>query len=169
MFRNLQSNDLHKYIAFMTQLTSYSHATTKLAVSSNEISQISSQKHKIGSLLLSSRYKTNYIKSFPHAHFSGTMKVVENLSRKAYGETINYWKDIYYIGIVSMRQIQCVPTMYVTENKETSFKFTFKPSTMFIVFAYFKHLKTANQYRIPVTTPQIVYIFMTAISPNLIS
>ena len=52
------------------------------------MSQISCQKQKIGSLLLSSRYKTNYIKTgaFLHAHFSGTMKVVENLSRKAYGE-----------------------------------------------------------------------------------
>ena len=27
----------------------YNHATTKLAISSNEMSQISSQKHKIGS------------------------------------------------------------------------------------------------------------------------
>ena len=59
--------------------------------------QMSCQKHKIGSLLLSSRYKTNYINtcSFLHAHFSGTMKVVENLSRKASGETFSYWKDIY--------------------------------------------------------------------------
>ena len=75
----------------------YNHATTKLAISSDEISQISCQKYKIGSLLLSSRYKTNYIKScsFLHAHFSGTMKVVENLSKKGYGETLDYWKDIY--------------------------------------------------------------------------
>ena len=68
----------------------YNHATTKLAISSNEMSQISCQKHKIGNLLLSSRYKTNYIKtcSFLHVHFSGTMRVVEHLSRKAYGETL---------------------------------------------------------------------------------
>ena len=136
----------------------YSHATTKLAISPNEMSQIRCQKHKIGNLLLSSRYKTNYIKTrqFLHAHFSGTMKVVENLSRIAYGETLNYWKDIYFhIGIASMRQFQCVPTIYVTENKETSFKFTFKPSTMSIVFAYFKHLKLPISIRIPVTTPQM--------------
>ena len=120
------------------------------------MSRISCQKHKRGSLLLSSRYKTNYIKtySFLHAHFSGTMKVVKNLSRKAYGETLNYWKDIYCI-------FQCVPKIYVAENKDTSFKFTFKPSTMpggtmFIAFAYFKHLKLPISIRIPVTTPQIV-------------
>ena len=73
------------------------HATTKLAISLYEMSQISCQKHKIGSLLLLYRYKTNYIKScsFLLAHFSGTMKIVENLSRKAFGETPNYWKDIY--------------------------------------------------------------------------
>ena len=66
-------------------------------IASNEMSQISCQKHNICSLLLSSRYKTNYIKtcSFLHAHFNGTMKEVENLSRKAYGETLNYWKGIY--------------------------------------------------------------------------
>ena len=58
--------------------------------------KISWQKHKIGSLVLSFRYKTNYIKtcSYLHAHFSETMKAVENLLRKAYGETLNYWKDI---------------------------------------------------------------------------
>ena len=53
-----------------------------------------------------------------------------------------------------MRQFQYVPTIYVTENKETSFKFTFKPSTIFIVFAYFKYLKLPIS--ISVTTPQIV-------------
>ena len=68
-----------------------------------------------------------------------------------------------------MRLFRCVPTLYVTENKETSFKFTFKPSTMFIVFAYFKHLKMPISTKIPVTIWQIVYIYMTAISPNLIS
>ena len=60
-----------------------------------------------------------------------------------------------------MRQFQCVPTAYVTENKETSFKFTLKPSTMSIVFAYFKHPKLPISIRIPVTIPQVVYIWMT--------
>ena len=46
-----------------------------------------------------------------------------------------------HIGIASMRQFQCVPTTYVTENKETNSKFTTKPSTMSIVFVSFKHLK----------------------------
>ena len=36
-----------------------------------------------------------------------------------------------------MRQFQCVPTTYVTENKETISKF----STMSIAFVSFKHLK----------------------------
>ena len=42
------------------------------------------------------------------------------------------------------------------ENKETNFNFIFKPCTMFIVFAYFKHLKLPISVRIPVTIPQIV-------------
>ena len=75
----------------------YNHATTKLAISSNEMSQDKLSRHNIGILILSSGYKTNYIKtcSFLHAHFSETMKVVENVLRNAYGETLNYWKDIY--------------------------------------------------------------------------
>ena len=50
-----------------------------------------------------------------------------------------------------MRQFQCVPTTYVTENKETMFKFTLKPSSMSIVFAPFKHLKLPISITIPVT------------------
>ena len=56
--------------------------------------KISCQTHKIGSLIVSSRYKTNYIKNL----FISTeaMKVVENLLRKDYGETLNNmsWKDM---------------------------------------------------------------------------
>ena len=45
---------------------------------------------------MSSRYKTNYIKtcSFLYERFSEAIKVVANLLRKAYGETLDYWKDI---------------------------------------------------------------------------
>ena len=55
-----------------------------------------------------------------------------------------------------MRQFQCVPTTYVpttyiTENKETIFKFTLKPSIMSIAFASFKHLKLPISIIIPVT------------------
>ena len=40
-----------------------------------------------------------------------------------------------------MRQFQREPTIYVTENNDTSFKFTFKPSTMLIVLPV---LNTSN-------------------------
>ena len=38
----------------------------------------------------------NYMKTctFVHAHFTETMKIVENLFEKAYGEQLIYWKDI---------------------------------------------------------------------------
>ena len=84
------------------------------------------------------------------------MKVVENLSRKDYGETLNYWKDIYCRYLLELPLWVCESTVYVTETKETSFNVTFKPSTMFIVYAYFKHLKLSISIRIPVATPQIV-------------
>ena len=46
--------------------------------------KLSCQKHKIDSLLLSSRCMTNYIKRclFLHAYFFEFMKVVENLLKK---------------------------------------------------------------------------------------
>ena len=77
--------------------------------------KINCHQRKLGSLVLSSRYKINYIKtcSFLHAHFSETMIAVENVLRKAYGEKFNYSKDIMlqvHIGIASMRQFQCAPT-----------------------------------------------------------
>ena len=70
-----------------------------------------------------------------------------------------------------MRQFHCIPTAFVAENKEPIFKFTLKPSTMSIVSASFKHLKMSISIIIPVTIPQIVYVYiwMRAISPNLIS
>ena len=74
-----------------------------------------------------------------------------------------------HIGIASMRQFRYVPTIYITENKESLFKFTLKASIMSIVFAFLKHLKLPISIIITVTIPQIVYIWMTAISPNLIS
>ena len=57
-----------------------------------------------------------------------------------------------------------VLTTYGTENKETRIKFTLKPSTMFIVFAYFKHLKLPISISILVTIPQIVYTVKPAVA-----
>ena len=68
-----------------------------------------------------------------------------------------------------MRQFQCVPTTYVTENKETIFKFTLKASIMSIGFASFKHIELPISIIIPVTISHFAYTWMTAISPNLIS
>ena len=76
---------------------------------------ISCQKHKIGCLLLSSRYITNYMKtcSFLHAHLTETIKVVENWFKKLM--VLNSLiEKTYVVG----RQFRCVPTTYVTENKE---------------------------------------------------
>ena len=47
-----------------------------------------------------------------------------------------------HIGIVSLRQFQCVPTTYVTEIKEAYFEiYTEQVSCPLITFASFKHLK----------------------------
>ena len=53
------------------QLASYNHATSNFTIYSHETYQDNCQKHKIDSLLLSSRCMKNYMKncSFLHAHF----------------------------------------------------------------------------------------------------
>ena len=61
-----------------------------------------------------------------------------------------------------MRQFQCVPTTYVSENKEENYL----SSSMSIVLTSFKHPKLPISIQIPVTLLQIVYICMTAISRN---
>ena len=69
-----------------------------------------------------------------------------------------------------MRQFQCVPTTYVTEIKETYFEMhVYTKQVSCPLASSFKHLKLPISIKTPVTIWQIVYIYMTAISPNLIS
>ena len=69
-----------------------------------------------------------------------------------------------------MRQFHCVPTQYVTENKEEHYLeiYIFQVSCP-LSLSLFKHPKLPISIKIPVTLLQIVYICMTAISPNLSS
>ena len=64
-----------------------------------------------------------------------------------------------------MMQFQYLPTTYVTENKEENYLEIY----IFQVSASLKHPKLRISIKIPVTLLQIVYICMTAISPNLSS
>ena len=104
------------------------HATTNLAIYSNETSQDRLSEALIDNLLLSSRCMTNYMKicSFLHPHFTETMKVVANLFFKKSLWWNNYLLKRHmlyvHIGIASMRQFQYVPTTYVTKNKENYFE-----------------------------------------------
>ena len=65
-----------------------------------------------------------------------------------------------------MRQFQCVPTTYVTEIKESYFEIYTKQVSCPLAFL-FKHLTLPIRFKIPVMIWQKVYIYMTAISPNL--
>ena len=76
--------------------------------------------------------------------------------------------SLVHIGIASMRQFQCVPTTSVTEIKETYFEIYTKQVSCPLAFS-FKHLKLPISIKLPVTIWQIVYIYMTAISPILFS
>ena len=70
-----------------------------------------------------------------------------------------------HIEIASMRQFQCVPTTYVAEIMETYFEihvYIYQESCPFSL----KHLNLPISIKILVTIWKIVYIFMTAISPN---
>ena len=76
-----QLSNINKIYIYKLEINNYNHETTNLAINTMKHLKISCPKHKIGSLLLSSRYMTNYMKtcSFLHAGFTETMKVFENL------------------------------------------------------------------------------------------
>ena len=101
--------------------------------------------------------------SFLHVLFTETIKVhiVENLFKKAYGE-------FFFIEKTCLRQFQCVPTTNATVNIENYFEiYTYQVSCPLPL--PLKHLKLQISIKISVTIPHIVYICMTAISPNLIT
>ena len=64
-----------------------------------------------------------------------------------------------------MRQFQCVRTTCNTGIKETYLKYTLNKYHVHWLSS-FKHLKLSISIKIPVPLWQIVYIYMTAISPN---
>ena len=108
----------------------------------------------------------NYTKtcSFLHAHFTEIEKLVKNLF---YGENTHLLNGHIlkvHIGIASMRQIQCVPTKYVTEIKEIYFEIYTKQESCPLALPL---LNTSNCQS--VLKYLIDYIYKTAISPNLIS
>ena len=101
--------------------TAYSHTTTILAI----YLVISCQKYRIGSLLLSSRCITNYMKtcSFLHAHFSEARKVVENFVNNTYGGHLIWYRDKcwrYTLELPLWGNFNEYHqyNFYVTENKE---------------------------------------------------
>ena len=87
------------------------------------------------------------------------MKVIENLFKKNLMVKNSFIDKTYW-------QFQCVPTTYVTENKEENYFEKHFPSTMSIVCTSFKHPKLPISIKITATLLQIVYICMTALSPN---
>ena len=133
--------------------------------------KISCQKHKIDSLSLSPRCITNYMKScsFLHAHFFEEMTVVENLFKKAYGEKLIYWKNICYRYTFELphrgNSNVYLQHMLMQIRKKTAWKFTFSKHHVHCL-NLFKHSELPISIKIPVTLLLIVYICMTAISPN---
>ena len=107
----------------------------------------------------------NYTK-FVHFYLLITLKhkkvVVKFVKNLFYGENTHLLNghnmSLVHIGIASMR----------TEIKETYFEIYTKQASCPLAFS-FKHLKLPISVKIPVTIWQIVYIYMTAISPILFS
>ena len=128
--------------------------------------KISCQKHKIDSLLLSSRYMTNNMKScsFLHAHFIEQIIVVKNLFlKKLVVKNLLIEKNIccrYTLGLPH-RGNSNVYLQHMLQNSYLHF-----PSIMSIVFTPFKYPKLPIIIKIPVSLRQTFYICMTAISPN---
>ena len=85
----------------------------------------------------------------------------------------SFIEKTYVVGTHWNCLIEAIPFVYMQHmllkiRKKTILEFTFL-SIMFIVFISFKHPKLPISIKIPVTLLQIVYICMTAISPNLSS
>ena len=103
---------------------------------------------------------TNHMRScsFLHAHF---FWINESGREFVYGEKLIYWKDICCRYTL---EFQCVPTTYVTENKEGNYLeiYIFQVSCSLSL----PLLNIPNCIKIRVTLLQIVYICMTAIIPN---
>ena len=76
-----------------------------------------------------------------------------------------YQQHMLHSGITSMGQFQCVPTTYVTEIKETYFEIYTKGVSCLSALP----LLSISNCRSVLKYLSIVYIYMTAISPNLIS
>ena len=85
--------------------------------------KISCQKHKIDSLLLSSRCMTNYMKScsFLRAHFFELMKVVENLLKKKLLVKNSFIEKTYVVGTINLIGNSNVYLQHVIENKEENY------------------------------------------------
>ena len=77
--------------------------------------------------------------------------MVENSFIERHNVVGTHWNCIMYL-------------QHVTKNGNLHL-----PSIMCIVFVSFKHPKLPISTKIPVTLQQIVYICMTAVSPNLSS
>ena len=85
-----------------------------------------------------------------------------------YGEKHSFIEWTYDVGAHWMRLFQCLPTAYATEIKKPILKYTLNRYHVHWLSSG-KHLKLTISIEIPVTILQIVYIYMTALSPNLIT
>ena len=92
---------------------------------------------------------------------------MKNLFYDATTHLLNGHMLYVHIGIASMRQFQCIPATYITEIKSI-LKYTLNKYHVHLLSS-FKHLKLPISIIIPVTIWQIVYIYMTALLPILIS
>ena len=114
--------------------------------------KISCQKHKIDSLLLSFRCMTNYMKVV-HCYMLISLNKCKCLriclKKSLWWKTLLLKRQMLYVhnGIASMRQFQCVPTKYVTENKEENYLeiYIFQVSCPLSLPLF--NIPTANQYQ----------------------
>ena len=105
--------------------------------------------------------------SFLWIHESGW-----ELVKRAYGEKLIYWKDVCcrLTLELSHRGNSSVHLQHMLlKIRRKLFGNSHFPSIKSIAFTSFKHLNLPISIKILVITWQIVYIYMTAISPNLIS
>ena len=137
--------------------------------------QWSCQWYKIGYQLLSSRCMPNYTKtcSFLHAHYTETQKVVEKFVKNLFnGEKHSFNEWTYVVGAHWNCLYEAISNGYqqhmLLKLRKPILKYTLSKYHVHWLSS-FKHLKQPISIKIPVNIWQILYIYMTAISPNFIS
>ena len=122
---------------------------------------------------MSARCMPNFMKtcSFLYVHFAETYNYLMSYWKSCFGETLSFIEKICCRCTLELPQWgnYNLYQQHMLWNIRKTIWNLHLSRIMSIVFASFKHIKLPIRIKISATMLQIVYIYMTAISLNLIS